>query len=304
MYQVRIHGRGGRGVVTAAELLSVPAFLAGRDARAFPFGSERTGAPVVTFCRIDDRPIRLREPILAPDALIVQDPTLHAGSGKLVLEHMELDDTGFPQQTGELEELEADSLALALGQETDVSLLDGVPAIEVADGVLQVDERMMIGRPGIFAGGDMVPAERTLTVGIGHGKQAARCVDSWLRRADYEHPPHPPLVAFDELNPWYYPDAPRTVRPQLELVRRRSTFDEVVGGLDQSTAKFEARRCLSCGNCFACDNCFGVCPDNAVVKLDDLGPYCYELDPDFCKGCGLCAEECPCGAIEMEPEQI
>ena len=77
MYQVRIHGRGGQGVVTAAELLSVAAFLEGRHAQAFPsFGSERTGAPVVAFCRIDDRPIRLREPILAPDALIVQDPTL------------------------------------------------------------------------------------------------------------------------------------------------------------------------------------------------------------------------------------
>lgn len=77
MLQIRIHGRGGQGVVTAAELLSVAAFEQGRHAQAFPsFGSERTGAPVVAFCRIDDREIRLREPILAPDVLIVQDPTL------------------------------------------------------------------------------------------------------------------------------------------------------------------------------------------------------------------------------------
>ena len=77
MFQVRIHGRGGQGVVTAAELLSVAAFREGRHAQAFPsFGSERTGAPVVAFCRMDDRPIRLREPIMAPDALIIQDPTL------------------------------------------------------------------------------------------------------------------------------------------------------------------------------------------------------------------------------------
>jgi len=75
--QIRIHGRGGQGVVTAAELLSVAAFEQGRHAQAFPsFGSERTGAPVVAFCRIDERPIRLREPILAPDVLLVQDPTL------------------------------------------------------------------------------------------------------------------------------------------------------------------------------------------------------------------------------------
>jgi pyruvate ferredoxin oxidoreductase gamma subunit len=77
MFQVRIHGRGGQGVVTAAELLSVAAFLGGKHAQAFPsFGSERTGAPVVAFCRIADTAIRLREPVMAPDALIIQDPTL------------------------------------------------------------------------------------------------------------------------------------------------------------------------------------------------------------------------------------
>jgi pyruvate ferredoxin oxidoreductase gamma subunit len=77
MFQVRIHGRGGQGVVTGAEMLSIAAFLGGRHAQAVPsFGSERTGAPVVAFCRIDDREIRLREPVTAPDALLIQDPTL------------------------------------------------------------------------------------------------------------------------------------------------------------------------------------------------------------------------------------
>ena len=77
MFQTRFHGRGGQGVVTAAEMLSVAAFREGRFAQAFPsFGSERTGAPVVAFCRIDDKLIRLREPVLQPDALIIQDPTL------------------------------------------------------------------------------------------------------------------------------------------------------------------------------------------------------------------------------------
>jgi NADPH-dependent glutamate synthase beta subunit-like oxidoreductase len=227
-----------------------------------------------------------------------------ADGGRVVVERMELDDTGFPQPTGELEELDADTVVLALGQEVDLSLLDGVPGLEIADGVVQVDGRMMTGCPGVFAGGDMVPDERTVTVGIGHGKHAARCVDAWLRGAVYEHPPTPDVVAFEELNPWYFADAPRTMRPQLEAARRASTFDEVVGGLDEGTALFEARRCLSCGNCFACDNCYGVCPDNAVIKLDEPGPYAYEIDLDFCKGCGLCAAECPCGAIEMTPERI
>jgi 2-oxoacid:acceptor oxidoreductase delta subunit (pyruvate/2-ketoisovalerate family) len=227
-----------------------------------------------------------------------------ADEGKLVVERMELDETGFPQPTGELEELGADSVVLALGQETDLSLLDGVPGVEVDDGVVKVGPGMMTGHSGIFAGGDMVPAERTVTTGIGHGKLAARNVDAWLRGSEYAEPPAADLAGFDTLNTWYYSDAPRTVRPQLEAARRASTFDEVVGGLDESNALFEARRCLSCGNCFACDNCYGVCPDNAVIKLDGGTPYAYEVDYDYCKGCGLCAEECPCGAIHMVPEPI
>ncbi|MBV8445851.1 MAG: FAD-dependent oxidoreductase, partial [Candidatus Dormibacteraeota bacterium] len=228
----------------------------------------------------------------------------HADAGKLLLEKMELDATGFPQPTGELEELRADSLVLALGQETDLSLLNGVPGVDVVDGVVTIGSTMMTGYPGIFAGGDMVPAERTVTVGIGHGKKAARHIDSWLRGGEYRPQPKHELVSFDMLNPWYYSDAPATVRPQLDLARRRSTFEEVVAGLDGTTALFEARRCLSCGNCFACDNCYGVCPDNAVHKLQPGEPYGYAIDLDFCKGCGLCAAECPCGAIAMVPEEV
>jgi NADPH-dependent glutamate synthase beta subunit-like oxidoreductase len=226
-----------------------------------------------------------------------------ADGGKLVLEKMELDETGFPQPTGELEELEADSLVLALGQEADLSLLEGVPGIEVDDGVVQVGPNMMTGHPGIFAGGDMVPAERTVTVGVGHGKKAARHIDAWLRGFVLEPARKHEIATFDMLNPWYYADAPRTVQPQLEEARRASTFAEVVGGLDESNALFEARRCLSCGNCFSCDNCYGVCPDNAVLKLGAPGEQ-YAIDLDFCKGCGLCVAECPCGAIEMVPETI
>jgi 2-oxoacid:acceptor oxidoreductase delta subunit (pyruvate/2-ketoisovalerate family) len=148
----------------------------------------------------------------------------------------------------------------------------------------------------------MVPAERTVTVAVGHGKKAARHIDAWLRGGTYEAPAKHAPATFERLNPWYYSDAPKTVQPVLGMVRRQSSFDEVQGGLDAHTALFEARRCLSCGNCFECDNCYGVCPDNAVEKL---GPGLrFAIDYDFCKGCGLCAEECPCGAIEMRPETI
>ena len=223
-----------------------------------------------------------------------------ADEGSLVLEKMELDETGFPQPTGELEELQADSVVLALGQEADLSLLDGVPGLEIEDGVVKVAANMMTGHPGIFAGGDMVPDERTVTVGVGHGKKAARHIDRWLQGAQSEDPVKHELAGFEELNAWYYSDAPKTVAPRLDAVRRQSSFSEVQLGLDEENALFEARRCLSCGNCFECDNCYGLCPDNAVIKL--APGERYEIDYDYCKGCGICVQECPCGAIEMVPE--
>jgi 2-oxoacid:acceptor oxidoreductase delta subunit (pyruvate/2-ketoisovalerate family) len=225
-----------------------------------------------------------------------------AGEGNITIEKMALDEKGFPQPTGEYETLEADSVVLALGQDVDLSLLDGVPGLEIKDGVVQVAPNMMTGAAGIFAGGDMVPSERTVTVGVGHGKKAARNIDAWLRGETYQPAPKHEVASFDKLNPWYYSEAPHTVRPMLNIIRRQSTFDEVQGGLDETNAQFEARRCLSCGNCFECDNCYGVCPDNAVIKL---GPgKGFEFNYDYCKGCGVCVAECPCGAIKTVPEEI
>ncbi|TAN75082.1 MAG: FAD-dependent oxidoreductase [Gallionella sp.] len=222
--------------------------------------------------------------------------------GKLTVEKMELDDKGMPQPTGEFETLESDSLVLALGQDVDLSLLEGVPGLEVNDGTVQVSPNMMTGYPGIFAGGDMVPSERTVTVAVGHGKKAARHIDAWLRGAVYQPAAKHELADFKNLNTWYYSDAPKTVRPMLDVIRRQSSFDEVQGGLDETNALFEARRCLSCGNCFECDNCYGVCPDNAVIKLG-AGKR-YEFNYDYCKGCGICVTECPSGSIKMVPEDI
>ena len=225
-----------------------------------------------------------------------------AGESSITVEKMRLDDTGSPVPTGEFETLEADSVVLALGQDVDLSLLDGVPGLEFEDGVVKVDDELMTGHPGIFAGGDMVPGERTVTVGVGHGKLAARHIDAWLRGERWTHPPRPELATYERLNTWYYSDAPRSKQPVLDAIRRQSTFDEVVGSYDETTAQFEARRCLSCGNCFECDNCYGVCPDNAVVKR---GPGLrYAFNYDYCKGCGLCVAECPCGAIATVAEEI
>jgi 2-oxoacid:acceptor oxidoreductase delta subunit (pyruvate/2-ketoisovalerate family) len=219
------------------------------------------------------------------------------------VEKMEVDESGWPQPTGEFETLEADTLVLALGQAVDTSFLKSIPGVAITDdGVIDVDDTMMTGFAGLFAGGDMVPAERTVTVAVGHGKKAARNIDAWLRGEKHVPTVNTKLATYERLNSWYYTDAPKTVQPALALVRRQTSFDEIHGGLDETNALFEARRCLSCGNCFECDNCYGVCPDNAVIKL---GPgNRFEFNYDFCKGCGVCAAECPCGAIDMVAESV
>lgn len=225
----------------------------------------------------------------------------HIDAGELKIEKMRLDENGFPQPTGEFEELDADSVVMALGQESDLGLLEGVSGIELERGVVKVDQQMRTGHEGLFAGGDMIPSQKNVTVAIGHGKKAARYIDAYLRGGAYDPPAKTGDATLDRMETWYYSDAPHQVRSKIEGARRSSTFDEVVQGLDENSALFEARRCMSCGNCFGCDNCFGVCPDNAITKLE---PGSYEFKYDYCKGCGVCAEECPCGAISMVPEEI
>lgn len=225
-----------------------------------------------------------------------------AEQGSITIEKMRLDDKGFPQPTGEFETLPADSVVLALGQNVEQTLLERIPDLQLQWDSVQTDAVMMTSHAGIFAGGDMVAgSERTVTVAIGHGKKAARAIDAWLRGEVYQLNPKHATANFERLNTWYYADAEKTVRPMLDIIRRQSTFEEVVGGLDEHNALYEARRCLSCGNCFECDNCYGVCPDSAVIKLG-TGKR-FKFNYDYCKGCGVCAEECPCGAIAMEMEE-
>jgi NADPH-dependent glutamate synthase beta subunit-like oxidoreductase len=220
---------------------------------------------------------------------------------QLQVEVMELDESGFPQPTGRFESLEADTVILALGQDTDTTFLRSVPGVEFErDGTVRVSSSLMTGSPGVFAGGDMVPAERTVTVGVGHGKRAAREIDAWLRGEQLERPPKHPPASFQMLNLWYFGDALQRLQPELEPAQRISDFGEVVGGLSSPDASFEAGRCLSCGNCCECDGCLGACPEDAVIKL---GPGLrYRFDYDRCTGCRACVEQCPVHSIEMFPE--
>ena len=217
------------------------------------------------------------------------------------VEVMQIDANGRPQPTGEIEELEADALILALGQDTDTDFMRKVDGIEFQrDGTVIVNNQMMTGHPGVFAGGDMVPSDRTVTIGIGHGKLAARNIDAWLRSLTYEEPKKAALASFDKLHVWYYTDAAQRPQGHLDLVRRRTSFEEVVAGLSEKQAVYEAKRCLSCGNCFECDGCYGACPEDAVIKLGPGKRYRYDYDK--CTGCAICFEQCPCHAIDMIPE--
>jgi len=216
------------------------------------------------------------------------------------VEIMEVDPEGRPRGTGQFETLEADSLILAVGQNTDVTLLRDIPGIEFDRDTVIVDEHMMTGHAGIFAGGDMVPSERTVTIAVGHGKKAARNIDSWLRGEQYSKPPKHELASFDKLHVWYFTDATQRPQDNLSLKRRMSGFAEVVHGLKKNDAVFEARRCLSCGNCYECDGCFGACPERAIIKRGRGRGY--TIDFDKCTGCSTCFQQCPCHAIEMVPE--
>ena len=220
----------------------------------------------------------------------------------LTVEAMELDENGIPRPTGRFEDLAADTVILALGQETDTSFLRAVPGVEfTADSTVVVSSSMMTGCPGVFAGGDMVPAERTVTVGVGHGKKAARHIDAWLSGATATSAPKHESATFDALHLWYFGDAASRPQPELSPDERVAGFAEVIGGLSVEAAVYEAGRCLSCGNCFECDGCLGACPENAVIKLG-VG-HRYRFDYDRCTGCSACFEQCPVHAIEMVAER-
>jgi len=224
--------------------------------------------------------------------------------GALTVEVMALDADGRPHPTGEVETIAADDLILALGQDTDTRFLRSVEGVEFgSDGTVVVDAGMMTGRAGLFAGGDMVPAQRSVTYAVGHGSTAARHIDAFLHGSTFTAPTPPPIATFDKLHLWFYTDVAHRPQAHAPIEERRSTFGEVVAGLSEPAARFEASRCLSCGTCFECDGCYAACPEDAIIKL---GPgRRYEYDYTKCTGCAICFEQCPCHAITMvrEPDK-
>ena len=218
----------------------------------------------------------------------------------LTVERMTIDADGRPQPTGEIETLSADAVVLALGQDSDSGFLRRVPGVAVqADGTVAVGADMMTGATGIFAGGDMIPAQRSVTVAVGHGKRAARHIDAWLRGAAHAEPDPPPLAHFSLLHLPVFSDADPAAQRETPPAERTG-FSEIAAGLAPREARREAQRCLSCGVCFECDNCYAACPEDAIVKLGPGNRYRYDYAK--CTGCAVCFEQCPCHAITMIAE--
>ena len=166
-----------------------------------------------------------------------------------------------------------------------------------ADGTVMVNENMMTGYAGLFAGGDMVPSDRTVTIAVGHGKKAANHIDAYLHNRTYQKAAKHPLIQYNRLHLWYKTDADQSEQPEIAAHLRAKTFDEVLGGLTEQEAVYEAQRCYSCGNCFECNGCFGACPQGAIIRLGKGKGY--KVDYNKCTGCEACYLQCPCHALEM-----
>ena len=223
--------------------------------------------------------------------------------GELTVEVMQLDDQGHPQPTGTMETLQADAVVLAVGQDADSGFLDKLPALKrESDGTVLVTPSLMTGHPGIFAGGDMVASERTVTTAVGHGKKAAREIDAWLRGSKLAPGPKPPTVTFGLLNLPIFSEVGPGHQDELPLAARATGFEEVVAGFDGPEALREAQRCFSCGNCYECNNCFAACPEGAITRSGPgLG---YAIDLGRCTGCGTCVDQCPVHAMAIHKEPV
>ncbi len=216
--------------------------------------------------------------------------------------------------------LPVDAVISAIGETPDFSFLP--EELRQSTGSLPVDETGATGVKGVFAGGDIIAQPRTVSYAIGSGKKAAMAIDATLRgknvsevlrlarwgekgslsmsryRGGGSDGMAREVVTFSELNPAYFKRQGRKPKEKLPVVERTADFSEVTPGLSPALALYEAKRCFNCGVCNLCDNCFLYCPDLAVsARPDKKG---YQINYDYCKGCCICVEECPRGAISLE----
>jgi len=209
--------------------------------------------------------------------------------------------------------VDVDYVIPAIGQEADLSFLDGIEELRVEKGRIKTELSTLAG-PRIFAGGDVATGFGTVTHAIGSGKRAALAIDRFLRGEALEgfpplernvyavlRPVSETIVRFEDLNLAYYRWEEPLPPKLIPIEKRRSSFEEVNLGLDVDEAIKEAKRCFACGTCVMCDNCLIFCPDRAISRKGGEA-FGYEIDYDYCKGCGVCVSECPRNALSLKEE--
>jgi len=199
----------------------------------------------------------------------------------------------------------ATNVILAVGQETELTGWDSV--INVGQSLVRVDANLSTNRPGVFAGGDVTPADRFVSTAIGQGKRAALSIDKYITKqpsqgySSKQTEGSEDKVSYQEINTFYFPEKTREGKGTVSVEQRLQNFAEHKIGFSPQQTQSQSERCFSCGNCVECDNCFYFCPDMAVVKDLSL-PEHYRILDQYCKGCGSCVQECPRGAVVLKEE--
>lgn len=238
----------------------------------------------------------------------------------------EIDDSGRrrPVPTGETFDIDCDGMIIAIGEATRVA--DLPPFISQKKGVVSTDQMGQTAHSKIFAGGDIIDIPHTVTHAIGSGKRAAIAIDRFLEGKKHDEGslnqfrwgekgnvsigriqgttqflrrnPTLEVIEYKEMNPFYFDHRPRIKISRISVREKLKGFQEVIKSPTQEEAVSEALRCFNCGSCTECGNCYIFCPDTAIKR--DPDGYGYIADMDYCKGCGVCVNECPRGAMKME----
>ncbi len=253
------------------------------------------------------------EDVIEEGALLIDGAmvkTVEDVSGRLLLHciKVELDQNVLPGIIRPIEIagtefiLEADTVILAVGQ--DPELTDWKDRVQVAKGMVKIDEDYRTSHAGIFAAGDVASTERFVSTAIGDGKRAANCIARHLGQLVVveDAAVETKEVTFEDINTFYFPNQEPGERDKVDADVRIAGFAEIRLGLSDEQALNQAKRCFSCGSCVECDNCSIFCPDMAIIKDADA-PLYYKVLEQYCKGCGCCLEECPRGAMGVKEEK-
>ncbi|MGQ9617922.1 MAG: NAD(P)-binding protein [Candidatus Aminicenantia bacterium] len=236
--------------------------------------------------------------LVSPTRVIVQNGKL-TGLECIRMELGEPDESGrrkpVPVKGSEFT-INIDNVIIAIGEKVDIKFFDGLTTTNWG---VKGDYFGRTSSDRIFAGGDCLTGPATVVEALGAGKKAAMAIDSFLKGILLPSFEERVPVPFENLNTNYFKIKNRIEPDKLEPSKRKSSFNEVWKGYEEDTLKSECERCFSCGVCNACDNCWVFCPDASIVRNEDE----YGVNYDYCKGCGLCAKECPRNVIDMEEER-